>query len=99
MEMLMSDAQDEVFAMQGREVRKPLPVPEIANSALSSAAALFRRIEAQPQDEWIVGDAGPYGAFTPPPSAPVTERVPSELLARRELAARLDGGIAMDDGA
>ncbi|MDQ2104956.1 hypothetical protein [Azospirillum isscasi] len=99
----MSDAQEEVLAMQGRTERAiPFTATSAATSALASAAALFRKIEAPPPppaEEWIVGDAGAFGIGAYgrlPIPAPATPLAP-DLLARRELAARLDGGMAADD--
>ena len=98
----MSDAHDEVLAMQGRTERANSTNPLTPSSALASAAALFRKIETPPPppaEEWIVGDAGTFGigAYGRLPSAPPAATVAPEVLARRELAARLDGGIAADD--
>ncbi|WP_353861195.1 hypothetical protein [Azospirillum formosense] len=99
----MSDAYDEVLAMQGRTERANSTIPLTASSALASAAALFRKIEAPPPasppaEEWIVGDAGAFGigAYGRLPAAAPAATVAPELLARRELAARLDGGMAED---
>ncbi len=97
----MSDAQEEVLAMQGRTERANSTIPFTASSALASAAALFRKIETPPPpaEEWIVGDAGAFGTGAYrrlPTTAPATPLAP-EVLARRELAARLDGGMAADD--
>ncbi|ALJ38632.1 hypothetical protein D9623_23770 [Azospirillum brasilense] len=98
----MSDAHDEVLAMQGRTERANSTIPLTASSALASAAALFRKIETPPPlppaEEWIVGDAGAFGigAYGHLPAAAPAASVAPELLARRELAARLDGGMAED---
>ncbi|KAA0679799.1 hypothetical protein [Roseomonas genomospecies 6] len=97
----MSDAQEEVLAMQGRTERANSTIPLTASSALASAAALFRKIETPPSpaEEWIVGDAGAFGIGAYghlPAAAPATPLAP-EVLARRELAARLDGGMAAED--
>lgn len=97
----MSDAHDEVLAMQGRTERANSTIPLTASSALASAAALFRKIETPPSppaEEWIVGDAGTFGigAYGRLPAAAPAATVAPELLARRELAARLDGGMAED---
>lgn len=97
----MSDAHDEVLAMQGRTERANATIPLTASSALASAAALFRKIETPqppPAEEWIVGDAGTFGigAYGRLPTATPVATVAPELLARRELAARLDGGMAED---
>ncbi|UKJ77188.1 hypothetical protein [Azospirillum brasilense] len=97
----MSDAHDEVLAMQGRTERANSTIPLTASSALASAAALFRKIETPvppPAEEWIVGDAGAFGigAYGRLPATVPAASVAPELLARRELAARLDGGMAED---
>jgi hypothetical protein len=93
----MSDAQEEVWAMEGRTERKPLPAPPITGSHLAAAAALFRGIEATAADEWIVGDVGAYGVLPAMPVRPSDQPGASDLLARRELAVRLDGGLLIDD--
>ncbi|PWC72950.1 hypothetical protein TSH58_06700 [Azospirillum sp. TSH58] len=87
--------------MQGRTERANSTIPLTASSALASAAALFRKIETPPPppaEEWIVGDAGAFGigAYGRLPTAAPAASVAPELLARRELAARLDGGMAED---
>ncbi|OYD83967.1 hypothetical protein [Azospirillum brasilense] len=98
----MSDAYDEVLAMQGRTERANSTIPHTASSALASAAALFRKIETPPPpppaEDWIVGDAGTFGigAYGRLPTTAPAATVAPELLARRELAARLDGGMAED---
>ena len=97
----MSDAQEEVLAMQGRTERASSTIPLTASSALASAAALFRKIETPPPpaEEWSVGDAGAFGigAYGHLPAAAPAIPLAPEVLARRELAARLDGGMAAED--
>lgn len=93
----MSDAQEEVWAMEGRTERRPLPAPSGSGSSLAAAAALFRGIETNAADEWIVGDVGAYGVLPAVPARPAEQPPASDLLARRELAVRLDGGLLSDD--